>query len=297
MKIARFRFEGDTRLGLVDGDTLVDLTAAEPWLSDDVRPIFADERGVRGRLSAIMAAGVVRHALADVVLEAPVQPSKFLAIGMNFQSHRKEIEERSTQPSAAMQTAAQVWFNKQITTVNPPFADIHLPRVSTALDYEGELAFVIGKRARHVPLERALNHIGGYTICNDVSVRDWQRASPTMTLGKSFDTHGPLGPWIVLPEDIPDPQDLGIRTWVNGELRQDFRTSEMVHTCAQMIAHLSQAFTLEPGDVIATGTGAGVGALMSTPTFLAEGDVVRIEVEKIGVMEHRVAREPSPDAV
>jgi 2-keto-4-pentenoate hydratase/2-oxohepta-3-ene-1,7-dioic acid hydratase in catechol pathway len=160
------------------------------------------------------------------------------------------------------------------------------------VDYEGELGFVIGTRCRHVPADRAREVIAGYTIVNDVSVRDWQLRTPTMTMGKSFDTHGPTGPSLVTADEIGDPHGLELRTWVNGELRQEARTDELLFDCWEMVEHLTTAFTLEPGDVIATGTPAGVGAGMSPPAWLVPGDVVRIDIEGIGVLENPVIAEP-----
>ena len=141
---------------------------------------------------------------------------------------------------------------------------MHLPRVSAALDYEGELGFVIGRRCRHVPKARAHEVIAGYLVVNDVSVRDWQLRIPTWTMGKSFDTHGPLGPWLTTADEI-DASGLRLRTWVNGELRQDSNTKQLIFDCAAIVEHLSTAFTLEPGDVIATGTPGGVGIAMKPP--------------------------------
>jgi 2-keto-4-pentenoate hydratase/2-oxohepta-3-ene-1,7-dioic acid hydratase in catechol pathway len=162
------------------------------------------------------------------------------------------------------------------------------------VDYEGELGFVIGRRCRHVPAARAREVIAGYTVVNDVSARDWQFRSPTMTMGKSFDTHGPLGPCLVTADEIDDPHALRLRTWVNGELRQDARTDDLIFDCYAQVEHLSTAFTLEPGDVIATGTPAGVGMAMNPPRLLGPGDAVRIEIEGIGVLENPVIAEP-PD--
>jgi 2-keto-4-pentenoate hydratase/2-oxohepta-3-ene-1,7-dioic acid hydratase in catechol pathway len=175
-----------------------------------------------------------------------------------------------------------------------PGDDVHMPRVSTLLDYEGELAIVIGERCRHVPDDQAPDVIAGYTIANDVSVRDWQLRTPTMTMGKSFDTHGPLGPWVVSGDELGDPHELGIRTYVNGELRQDGDTSEMLFNCFQQVAHLSEAFTLEPGDVIATGTPAGIGAVRQPfpEGLLKVGDAVRVEIDGIGSLENTVIDEP-----
>jgi 2-keto-4-pentenoate hydratase/2-oxohepta-3-ene-1,7-dioic acid hydratase in catechol pathway len=153
---------------------------------------------------------------------------------------------------------------------------------------------VIGARCRRVPAERAHEVIAGYTITNDLSVRDLQVRSPTMTMGKSFDTHGPLGPWLVTADELGDPHDLALQTYVNDELRQDGSTGEMIDNCLQQVAHLSEAFTLEPGDVIATGTPAGVGALRQPfpEGLLKVGDVVRIEIEEIGELRNTVAEEP-----
>ena len=227
-----------------------------------------------------------RHALEDVRLLAPVQPRKFLAIGLNYADHIAE--------SGMDAPEFPVFFNKQVTCVVGPDDDVHMPRVSNLLDYEGELAIVIGQRCRHVAANRAQEVIAGYTITDDVSVRDWQLRTPTMTMGKSFDTHGPLGPWIVTQNELGDPHDLAIRTYVNDELRQDGNTREMIYDCYEQVAHLSAAFTLEPGDVIATGTPAGIGAVRQPfpEGLLKVGDVVRVEIEGIGELQNTVIEEP-----
>ena len=215
-----------------------------------------------------------QYPLDEVRLLAPVRPRKFLAIGLNYADHIAESGMEAPQ--------FPVFFNKQVTCVVGPDEDVHMPRVSNLLDYEGELAIVIGARCRHVPLERAHEVIAGYTITNDVSVRDWQVRTPTMTMGKSFDTHGPLGPWLVTPEELGDPHDLAIKTYVNDELRQDGNTREMIYNCFEQVAHLSEAFTLEPGDVIATGTPAGIGAVRQPfpDGLLKIGDTVRVQIER-----------------
>jgi len=230
--------------------------------------------------------GGTRLPLADVRLEAPVRhPPKYLAIGLNYADHVKE---------AGMEAPKNpLFFNKQATCVVGPDAPIHLPRASTYLDYEGELAFVIGRRCRHVPRDRAHEMIAGYLVANDVSVRDWQLRTPTMTMGKSFDTHGPLGPWLVTPDEIDDPHALELRTWVNGELRQHSNTRELIFDCFAQIEHLSTAFTLEPGDVVTTGTPSGVGGALKPPRFLEAGDVIRIEIEQVGILENAVIEEPA----
>ena len=228
-----------------------------------------------------------RHSLGEIRLLAPVLPRKFLAIGLNYSDHIAESGMEAPQ--------FPVFFNKQVTCVVGPRDDVHMPRVSNLLDYEGELAVVIGTRCRHVPEERAHEVIAGYTITNDLSVRDWQLRAPTMTIGKSFDTHGPLGPWLVTADELGDPHDLALRTYVNDELRQDSNTREMIYGCFEQVAHLSEAFTLEPGDVIATGTPAGVGAVRQPfpEGLLKIGDVVRVEIDGIGEIRNTVIEEPA----
>jgi len=213
-----------------------------------------------------------------------LRPRKILAVGLNYADH---IAESGMKPPEF-----PTIFNKQVTSVTGPYDPIHLPRVSGALDYEGELAFVIGRRCRHVPRERAPEVIAGYLVLDDVTVRDWQLRTPTWTMGKSFDTHCPMGPWIVTADELGDPHSLGIRTWVNGELRQDSNTKELVHDCFSLVEHLSTAFTLEPGDVVTTGTPGGVGIGMRPPRLLAVGDVVRVEIDRIGQLENPVIEEP-----
>ena len=288
MRIARFAHRGDVGIGVVEEDQIADLRAL-PGATDGIPALLA---GGAERHSALQDATrrAPRLALADVTLLAPIpRPPKFLAIGLNYLDH---IRETNTEPPAF-----PVFFNKQTTCVIGPGEPIHRPRVSTLLDYEGELGIVIGRRCRHVPRARALEVIAGYLVVNDVTVRDWQLRSPTMTIGKSFDTHGPIGPWLVTADEIPDPQALGIRTWVNGVLLQDGSTKDMVYDCAQQIEHLSTAFTLEPGDIISTGTPAGVGIVRQPPVLLKAGDVVRVEVERVGVLENPVIEEPADTAL
>ena len=290
MKLATFTHDGATRIGVVTGEQVVDLATVAPGLPRDMVAFLAAGGAAMAAARHAESAASGRLALADVRLRAPVlRPPKFLAIGLNYADHVKE--------SGLEPPAVPVFFNKQTTCVAGPFDPIHLPRVSPLLDYEGELAFVIGRRCRHVPRDRAHEVIAGYLVVNDVSVRDWQLRTPTMTMGKSFDTHGPMGPWLVTPEEIGDPHALELRTWVNGELRQHSNTRHLIYDCFAQVEHLSTAFTLEPGDVVTTGTPAGVGGAMSPPRFLRAGDVVRIEIEKIGAIENRVTEEPAETAI
>jgi 2-keto-4-pentenoate hydratase/2-oxohepta-3-ene-1,7-dioic acid hydratase in catechol pathway len=283
MRLCRFDAGDGASLGMVEDDTVRDLGAVDPALPTE--PAAAAGVGIE-RLEAL-GREAPEHALADVRLLAPARPRKFLAIGLNYADHIAE--------SGMEAPEFPVFFNKQVTCVVGPGDDVHLPRVSSLLDYEGELAIVIGARCRHVPEDRAHEVIGGYTVANDVSVRDWQLRTPTMTLGKSFDTHGPLGPWLVTPDELGDPHELAIRTYVNEELRQDGSTREMIFDCFQQVAHLSTAFTLEPGDVIATGTPAGIGAVRQPfpDGLLKAGDVVRVEIDGIGELRNTIIEEPA----
>jgi 2-keto-4-pentenoate hydratase/2-oxohepta-3-ene-1,7-dioic acid hydratase in catechol pathway len=283
MKLCRFSLDGDPRLGLVEGEEVVDLSAADPALPAE--PARALEEAGADRLAGLAAEGE-RRPLADTQLLSPATPRKYLAIALNYADHIAESGMEAPQ--------VPMFFNKQVSCVVGPGAEIHRPKVSDKLDYEGELAIVIGRRCRHVPVESAHEAIAGYTIANDVSVRDWQMRAMTMTIGKSFDTHGPLGPWLVTGDELGDPQALGIRTFVNDEQRQDGNTREMVFDCFQQVSHLSEAFTLEPGDVIATGTPAGVGSTVQPfPSgFMKAGDTVRIEIDGIGELRNTVVEEP-----
>ncbi len=285
MKIARFTEGGRTRLGIVttDTDEVIDVGTADPTLPTDVGALLA-----AGDLAAIArtAGSAPRLALSAVTLEAPIaQPPTFLAIGLNYADHVAE--------SGMPKPAAPVVFNKQVTCVVGPGAGIEVPTVAPDwVDYEGELGIVIGTRCRTVSVDDAPSVIAGYLIVNDVSVRDWQRATPTMTMGKSWDTHGPIGPWLVTADEVGDPQDLSIRTWVDGDLRQDASTKQMITNCWELVAHLSTAFTLLPGTIIATGTPAGVGFVMDPPRCMNPGSTVRIEIDKLGVLENPVIAQP-----
>jgi len=288
MKLATFTHQGSTRVGIVSNDAVADVCAADPSIPREMISFL--EAGKSALDAAERAASSApKFPLAGVTLEAPVgRPPEFLAIGLNYADHIAE--------TGMQKPAFPLFFNKQSSCVNPPYASIHLPRASEALDYEGELGFVIARRCRHVPRARAHEVIGGYFIVNDVSVRDWQRRAQTMTLGKSFDTHGPTGPWIVTPDEIGDPHALELKTFVNGELRQHSNTRNLIFNCFEQVEILSTVFTLQPGTLISTGTPSGVAAAMKPPKWLKIGDVVRIEIEKIGHLEHQVVAEPEGSA-
>ncbi len=286
MKLATFTHAGTTRIGVVVDKSIVDLASAVPDLPREMTSFLVAGPQALERARAAAKDSAHRIPLAEVKLEAPIgRPPEFLAIGLNYADHVDETKMK--RPEFPM------FFNKQTSSVTGPYDPIHLPRVSTALDYEGELGFVIGRRCRHVPRDRAHEVIAGYVIVNDVSVRDWQRKAPTMTLGKSFDTHAPFGPWIVTADELGDPHKLELRTFVNGEQRQHSNTSNLIFDCYAQVETLSTVFTLMPGTVISTGTPGGVAAAMNPPKWLKAGDVVRIEIDGIGQIENKVIAEPA----
>jgi 2-keto-4-pentenoate hydratase/2-oxohepta-3-ene-1,7-dioic acid hydratase in catechol pathway len=270
--------------GVVVGDEVVDLSDPAVGLPGDMAELLGAGTEAMERATGAPATGARRHPLATVTLLAPVpRPPKVMGLGMNYGAHVAEMGRPTPEH--------QVWFNKQRTCVIAPGDAIEVPVASAQVDYEGELAFVIGRRCRHVAAADAASVVAGFTIMNDVSVRDWQWRTPTWTMGKSFDTHGPLGPWLVTPDEIADPHRLRLRTWVNDDLRQDSSTDDMIFSCWAMVEELSTVFTLEPGDVVSTGTPAGVGAGFDPPKWLVAGDTVRIEIEGIGVLENPVIDE------
>ncbi|HTD75394.1 MAG TPA: fumarylacetoacetate hydrolase family protein [Steroidobacteraceae bacterium] len=293
MKLATYRHEtGEERLGLISNDEVIEVASLDSSLPTTMIDLLRSGKdGLAAVRSAINGNGN-RLPLAQVTLMAPVpRPSKYLALGANYSKHLEEFSKshpRANIPS----TKQQHWFNKQVSCIVGPYDPMHLPRVSADLDYEGELGLVIGTRCRHVPPERAHEMIAGYVVCNDVSVRDWQSLSPTATMGKSFDTHGPIGPWLTTADEVADPNILRVRTWIDDDLRQDGNTSEFIHKIPQMIAFLTTAFTLEPGDILSTGTPAGVGGAQVPPRYLKAGQRCRIEIEGLGEIDNLVIDEP-----
>jgi 2-keto-4-pentenoate hydratase/2-oxohepta-3-ene-1,7-dioic acid hydratase in catechol pathway len=245
-----------------------------------------DGTGVVGALRKSAHLGPIAEevSLSDADLCAPVlNPPRVFGIGLNYRDHAAET---GREPPSI-----QTWFMKQSTAINAPYANIDKPSVSDALDFEVELVVIIGKRARHVPVERAHEVIAGYCVGNDYSVRDWQRATPTMIMGKGFDTHAPIGPWMVTPNEIGDLDALRLRCYVNDALMQDGCVGDLIFKIPQMIAHLSTAMTLLPGDLIFTGTPAGVGVARTPPLFLKDGDIVKCEIDGLGMIEQRIVNE------
>ncbi|MDP1664339.1 MAG: fumarylacetoacetate hydrolase family protein [Methylobacter sp.] len=284
MKLVTFTYNHETRVGAVVDGVVVD-GKNNTKIPATMLEFLSAGSSALDAMRLQIDSGLGRIALEKVKLHAPVpRPGKYLGISLNYADHIEETgRDKPEYPS---------FFTKQSTCVIGHGDAIHRPKVSDKLDYEGELAFVIGTRCRHVPVDKAHQVIAGFTIANDVSVRDWQFRSPTFTLGKSFDTHGPLGPWLVTSDEIGDPHNLNLRTWIDDELRQNANTGQMIFNCYEMIAYLSQAMTLEPGDVISTGTPGGVGVKMKPRGYMLPGQTARVEIEGIGTLVNPVIEEP-----
>jgi acylpyruvate hydrolase len=226
----------------------------------------------------------------EVRVTAPVlSPGKIICIGLNYRDHCEE--------QGVKMPPRPLLFSKFATAVTGPLDDIVYPVLTTQLDYEAELAVVIGKQGKHIPREKALAYVGGYTVANDVSARDLQFSDRQWVRGKTFDTFAPMGDCLLTADALPDPHNLKIRLTVNGEVRQESNTGLMIFDVPYLINFISQVVTLLPGDIILTGTPAGVGAFRQPPQYLTPGDVVRVEIEKIGVLENRVVAETLPDTV
>ncbi len=278
MKLCTYTADGQTRTGIVVGDTVID--SGVPGTMID---LIRDWDALKPQLEAKAAAGG-GVPLASVRLEAPVQrPGKIFAIGLNYADHIAESNMATPE--------RQVWFTKAQTSVNGPFDPIEIAKGTMTADYEVELVAVVGRGGKHVSAAEAPAAIFGYCVGNDVTERIWQHAGPQWSLGKSFDTHAPMGPWIVTADEAGDPHQLGLRCFVNGEKRQDSNTRHLVFNIWQQVEHLSIGMTLEPGDCLFTGTPGGVGAAMDPRQFLQPGDVVRCEVDGLGHIEGTMVAE------
>lgn len=282
MHLCTYEYQGQTDVGLVRGSEIISLGRALGGVLSPHQPmidLISRWAAFKDEVAALREHAAADASLDDVHVLAPVpRPGKTLAIGLNYLEHVNEhiVGESRTVPEH------QIWFPKLANAIHAPFDDIVLPRISQMTDYEGEMVAIIGQRCRHVPADRAHEVVFGYAVGNDVSVRDIQKRTSQWTLGKSFDTHAPFGPWITTADEVDDPHALELRCWVNGELRQHSNTRLMMHNVWAQIAQLTQVMTLEPGDVIFTGTCAGVGAAFNPPKFLRAGDTVKVEIESLG---------------
>ena len=293
MQLCSFLADGEASPGLagvraavVSGPgTLVDLSSAAPPLSADLEALLAAER--TGQLAALAgnAPEAARVPLGEVRLATPVPaPSKIICIGLNYRDHAAETgQELPTRPTV---------FAKFPSALTGPYDPIVLPALSSKVDWEAELGVVIGRQARFVSEDEALSYVGGYLCVNDVSARDVQSWTSQWTLGKNFDTFAPAGPFLVTAAEVPDPQVLDIETRVNGVVMQHSNTANMVFTVAALISQLSAIMTLEPGDIIATGTPGGIGGAQDPPLFLKDGDIVEVEIERLGCLRNPVVAGP-----
>jgi 2-keto-4-pentenoate hydratase/2-oxohepta-3-ene-1,7-dioic acid hydratase in catechol pathway len=284
MKLVTFELEGKQSIGAMIGDQIADLSQA--GFSGTLRDLIAAGPDALQKVADALAAGTCPLVdLKAVKLLAPVtNPSKIIAIGLNYRDHA--LEQNVPLPKAPL------IFAKFPSSVNGPYDPIRWdPALTQMVDYEVELGVVIGKKARRVSEADALEYVFGYTVINDTTARDLQYGDKQWVRGKSLDTFCPMGPVVVTADEIPDPQALGVRCLVNGEVRQDSNTVQMVFGVRELVAYCSRAFTLEPGDLIATGTPNGVGVYRKPPVYLQNGDVVVTEVEGIGRLENTCVTE------
>lgn len=282
MKIASFVYQNRPTYGAVDGDQVIDLESLKPHLGLDLKEAIA-----RNRLSELDAAaldGLPRVPLSEITfLPVIANPGKVLCIGINYATHVRETgRDMPTYPMIFTRFA-----DSQTAHLQP----IVRPTVSHKLDFEGELAVVIGKTARHVKQEDALDYVAGYSCYNDGSVRDWQKHTIQFVPGKNFPATGGFGPWLVTSDEIGDPQDLELTTRLNGEVMQHTRTSDMIFDVRKLIEYCTAFTELAPGDVIVSGTTGGVGAFREPPVWMKPGDVVEIEIERIGILRNSIVDE------
>ena len=287
MKLITYQLNGETKLGALSGDNVIDLARAYTTVShsdsfptDMIALLNEGEAGLT-KAKLALAEGEQSAAysvpMATVTFLPPVvRPGKVIALGRNYAEHAKE--------GGAEVPEHPMWFHKTHTSLNGHLQPIIIPPGTSKVDYEGELAVIIGKTCKFVSVEEALDYVAGYAVANDVSARDWQRRTTQFTAGKMVDTFGPLGPALVTKDEIADVQNLRIRTHLNGQLMQDGHTSDMIFSVAFSIADLSRICTLEVGDVIMTGTPEGVGFARKPPVFMKEGDVISIEIEGLGTL-------------
>jgi 2-keto-4-pentenoate hydratase/2-oxohepta-3-ene-1,7-dioic acid hydratase in catechol pathway len=292
MKLLSMKHNGEDRAGILIEDEALDITAVDPSLAtckdaldlilsgpsglNEIRSHLADQE----MINKYRRAGAL-HSISDVDLNPPVlHPGKILAVGLNYAAHASEGGRKPPE--------RPLIFSKNVTALIGPGDSIRLPRISDKVDYEAELAVVIGKEGRSIASADAYEHIAGYTIMNDVTARDLQRSEGQWARAKGLDTFAPCGPWLLTTDEITDPHSLDISLRVNGETRQQSNTSDLVFKIPYLIEFISEDLTLRPGDIISTGTPSGVGAYMTPPVFLNQGDIIEITIAGIGVLRNRV---------
>ncbi len=284
MKLITFSAQGQQRLGVLLGDGKIgDVCRADSQIPEDIIDFLAAGETMHARVAQTAAGLGDDHVLAveDVRVGPPVpHPDKILCIGINYKDHIEETNSETPEHP--------VVFSKYSNTIIGPDDPIHLPVISQAVDYEAEFAVVMGKTARNVSKEDALDYVGGYTALNDVSARDFQHRTSQWVMGKSFDTFAPIGPVLVTADDIPDPHALDIKLRLNGEEMQSSNTRQLLFTVNDLIADITSVITLAPGDIISTGTPGGVGFARDPQVLLKPGDVVEVEIQDIGILRNPV---------
>ncbi len=284
MKLATFTLNKVTQIGIVENSLIFPLNQLTEKIPNNMIELIDNWKSYLQLLSDINISTENAFKLTEVKLNAPVlNPKKIMAHGLNYADHILEMKIEKPKN--------QIWFSKSINTLTGPYDDIKLSKVSSQNDYEVELVIVIGKKGNYIKTDNALNYVFGFCIGNDVSARDWQMKTSQWTLGKSFDDYGPIGPYITTLDEIENPNNLNIKSYVNGEVRQISNTNQLIFSVPELISYLSQVMTLEPGDIIFTGTPAGVGYSMKPPQFLSNNDKVKCEIEKLGFIENNFKNE------
>lgn len=287
MRLMQYRANSGSRLGVMVGDGVVDVSAAASKAGKDIKPFHSMLALLEAGADALQFVRTLGpnedvFPVKEERFDFPVAARKIVAIGLNYRDHAKE----AGQPIPS----APLCFAKFTSSLSGPFDVIRIPDEEAQVDFEGELGVVIGRRARAVSVEEAMDYVAGYVVFNDVSERRWQFADGQWTRGKSCDTFSPNGPYLVTRDEVSDPRDLRITTRINGEVMQDSSTKQLIFSIPELISYLSKSFSFYPGDIIATGTPPGVGFSRKPPRFLQEGDLVEVEIEKVGKIANHVER-------
>jgi len=289
MKIVAFEGQGGPRIGIVEGDQVIDLQAAEPRVPNDLAEWLAKTNGDTKQLAEIAkrAPASARKPLSSIAYALPVgRPGKIVCLGLNYLEHVKEGSQRDNIPKFP------TIFMRGLTSLVPHGAPILRPLASETLDYEAELILVIGKRAKHLTAANATSCIAGYSCGNEGSVREFQRKTTQWDMGKNFDRTGGFGPWLITADELPDAaKGLKIQSRLNGTVMQSDNTDNMMFPIVEMLVYITQGITLEPGDVIFTGTPSGVGHARKPPVWMKNGDTIEVEIERIGTLRNPIADE------
>jgi 2-keto-4-pentenoate hydratase/2-oxohepta-3-ene-1,7-dioic acid hydratase in catechol pathway len=266
-------------------DTFINLSATDPLIPNSLQEIIQSQEYLDRATAALKNSSAIKENIASVTFKAPIErPGKIVCMGLNYADHAKEGgNARPEYPS---------FFMRVPSSLTAHLSPIVRPKVSDKLDYEAELAFVVGKTAHHLTLENALDCVAGYSIFNDGCIRDYQRKTTQWTIGKNFDQTGPFGPWLVTPDELPLGCDgLNIQSRLNGQVMQNANTKDFLWGVAETIVLITECMTLEPGDLVITGTPAGVGYARTPPVFMKPGDVCEIEIESIGILRNTIVDE------